>query len=253
VLTPSSSVINSAPSGSSNQAFVVGMPVAHQSPTASISGPDTTLPSIEMSPEVASSSVSSRSHLRTPSVSVSPPPRPLTGPASDVAHFHRSVSESSINLADIAAALPQDPIRSARQQSEPLLPSGRTRTPRVSRARRSLSPDDRKYDPAEERPPNDRFNQEEFQLALRQARSLPTELARVLGSITVQPDSILERLRQQAVRLSSFEAPPTRTVGFVGDTGVGEFEPEASSRRTIHFTDHGDSIFQGRVVSLTHC
>ncbi|KAF4487271.1 Nuclear GTPase SLIP-GC [Colletotrichum fructicola Nara gc5] len=51
-----------------------------------------------------------------------------------------------------------------------------------------------------------------------------SRLARVLGSspLHIDPDSAIKRLHKRARDLSRFQCPPTRTVGFVGDSGVGK-------------------------------
>jgi ABC-type transport system involved in Fe-S cluster assembly fused permease/ATPase subunit len=75
-----------------------------------------------------------------------------------------------------------------------------------------------------EEPPADRFFQASFQEALTDAKSLMAWLVGVLESsnLHLEPDSTIRLLRQQAQELASFQCPPTRTVGFVGDSGVGK-------------------------------
>ena len=53
------------------------------------------------------------------------------------------------------------------------------------------------------------------------------QLARVLGSsaLHLEPDSTMRTLRERADELARFRCPPTRTVGLVGDSGVGMGSP----------------------------
>jgi hypothetical protein len=50
-----------------------------------------------------------------------------------------------------------------------------------------------------------------------------SELTGVLGSshILVDPDSAMQRFHKEAKDLAQFQCPSSRTVGFVGDSGVG--------------------------------
>ncbi len=49
-------------------------------------------------------------------------------------------------------------------------------------------------------------------------------LAGVLGSgsLHLEPDTAIRRLKKQAEKMARFQLPATRTVGLVGDSGVGE-------------------------------
>jgi hypothetical protein len=96
---------------------------------------------------------------------------------------------------------------------------------RGSRRRRSSSRlDDPIHDIKNEKPPNDRFHNPTFQGAFREAKALMAGFRDTLGSNSLhyEPDSVMQRLHQQAAKLAHFECPSTRTVGFVGDSGVGK-------------------------------
>lgn len=75
--------------------------------------------------------------------------------------------------------------------------------------------------------PHDRFHHPDVQSAFLEAKTLMSRLGRVLGSnpLHIDPDSAIKRLYKRAKDLSRFQCPPTRTVGFVGDSGVGKELP----------------------------
>jgi len=68
-----------------------------------------------------------------------------------------------------------------------------------------------------------RFHDAAVQQALVDAKSLISRMRDVLGSsiLHTDPDSTIRRLHLRAENLATFQCPSTRTVGFVGDTGVG--------------------------------
>lgn len=76
----------------------------------------------------------------------------------------------------------------------------------------------------EEELPSDRYHEASFQGALASTKQLMCDLSRVLGSgsIHLEPDSVMRSLHERAELLGRFEPPSTRTIGFVGDTGVGK-------------------------------
>ncbi|TID05081.1 Nuclear GTPase SLIP-GC [Colletotrichum higginsianum] len=76
----------------------------------------------------------------------------------------------------------------------------------------------------DEKPPSNRFHDPTVQQAFGEAKTLMSSLANALGSssLHVNPDSTIQRLHRQAQDLSRFQCPSTRTVGFVGDSGVGK-------------------------------
>lgn len=81
------------------------------------------------------------------------------------------------------------------------------------------------YNVQAEAPPEDRRINEQFQQAFAGAKGVMTRLVAVLGSgfLHTEPDSTMRRLHGKAAELAGFDCPPTRTVGFVGDSGVGKF------------------------------
>ncbi|KAI1423392.1 hypothetical protein F5Y12DRAFT_757515 [Xylaria sp. FL1777] len=141
-----------------------------------------------------------------------------------------SAARPGIDITDISNAL-REVAEGRDSRSSPLLDP----VPRSSispapgrlgtRRRRSSSRNNlEKHDVRNEAPPNDRFNLPSFQKALHDTRRSMTELVNVLGSSAVhnEPDSVMERLHNQAKNLSQFECPSKRTVGFVGDSGAGK-------------------------------
>jgi hypothetical protein len=217
--------------------------------------PDVPLPSIE--PDVASSSDSTPTPTGSvasqragpPSVSINPPPEVGV----DARAMHSASSASPV-----ASMLSSPPGASASGQSllQPdaesnasvgifamrgaLAGSVSSRVPspggddlvhdnprRVSGSRRRRSSSRTPlvvHDVASEEPPDDPFNQPDFQKGFTDAKAAIGNLAGVLssGSLHNQPDSKIRRLHAQAVELSAFQCPPTRTVGFVGNSGVGK-------------------------------
>ncbi|KAH8664648.1 hypothetical protein BX600DRAFT_464800 [Xylariales sp. PMI_506] len=80
------------------------------------------------------------------------------------------------------------------------------------------------HDVKDEKPPNDRFLNPEFQKSFETAKRIMSDLATTLASssLHVEPDSTMQRLHQRAGQLANFRCPSTRIVGFVGDSGVGK-------------------------------
>ncbi|OAP58566.1 hypothetical protein AYL99_07656 [Fonsecaea erecta] len=99
-----------------------------------------------------------------------------------------------------------------------------TRSPRSASRRRSGSHVDLTHKVAEEEPPPSQFHAPEFQREFGHARNLVNHLVNVLASSSLhnETQSGIGALYQQAVALSRFQKPSTRTVGLVGDQGVGK-------------------------------
>lgn len=76
----------------------------------------------------------------------------------------------------------------------------------------------------DENPPDAVFHVREVQEALVSAKSVPSNMLNVLSASDLhrEPGSVIESLRQQAMRLSAFQLPSSRIVGLVGDSGVGK-------------------------------
>ncbi|KAK7422489.1 hypothetical protein QQZ08_009479 [Neonectria magnoliae] len=217
---------------------------------------DLPIPSIEdrdssTSASGVTSTTSSRSsHLRTPSVSVTPPAPTLCaqssasdsrrdettsearsksdGVESALQRMRLSSPDGIANLSDVNDAI--DAVaRGSDSRSMSLAPEGsNTRdesdTPqRKARRRRSSSkafilP----HDVKDEELPQDAFHSPSFQNALRNSKHLMLTTRDVLGSNALHndPDSTMKRLYVEAGNLACFKYPSTRTVGFVGDSGV---------------------------------
>jgi hypothetical protein len=152
---------------------------------------------------------------------------------------------SSMNMAGLRNALEDSPggiPRTPTRSRSPLLrPSsagvGRDSlspepSPSPGRRRRSSSQvNQMPHDVRDEEPPQDRFHEPEFQRAFADAKSLVASLARVLERHGSDPeqDSPIRDLHRRAKELAQFRCPPTRTVGLVGDSGVGASPPPLSS------------------------
>ncbi|KAM0187534.1 hypothetical protein ACHAPI_011071 [Fusarium lateritium] len=149
--------------------------------------------------------------LRTPSVSVTPPPAPRFRDESQdlVTAGIQNIRLSEANERNTTSALSPEPGRS------------RTGTPRARR--RSNSAVDR-HNVADEKLPQDAFHSPEFQQAFQDAKQLMSNIEAALGSSDIhnEPESAMRKLHQEASRLADFQYPATRTVGFVGDSGVGK-------------------------------
>ncbi|KLO81585.1 Uncharacterized protein Y057_7563 [Fusarium fujikuroi] len=162
---------------------------------------DTPLPSTEGITETNSSPPSNRH--RTPSVSLTPP-----GGTREETHGLTSAIHN-IRLSDTNghASLSPEPRRS------------RNGTPR---RRRSSTGAVQQHDVADEELPDDAFHSPEFQGAFRDAKQLMSNIQSVLGSSNVHEgsESTMRKLHEDAGKLAAFEYPATRTVGFVGDSGV---------------------------------
>ncbi|KAK6859171.1 hypothetical protein PG995_005024 [Apiospora arundinis] len=213
------------------------------------------LPSIEPIEEGIARSRSSETastHVRTPSVSLTPPT------SSDSSHGRvrvsprlRSVRDDDdlgsidarlqnlnidrhtskpMAMSELVDALNSISSEANSQTPRLLTPEAQRSTdgtplPRRARRRRSsskVSPEF--YDVRDEKAPNDRFNEPTFQSAFRDARTLMSDLRHTLASssLHIEPDSAMKRLHLEAEELSNFHCPPSRTVGFVGDSGVGK-------------------------------
>ncbi|KAG5797244.1 hypothetical protein H9Q69_003713 [Fusarium xylarioides] len=164
---------------------------------------DTPLPSTEGITETSCSPPSNRH--RTPSVSLTPP-----GGTREESHGLTSAI-NNIRLSDTNghASLSPEPRRS------------RNGTPR---RRRSSTGAAQQHDVADEELPDDAFHSTEFQGAFRDAKQLMSSIQSVLGSSNIHEgsESTMRKLHEEAGELAAFEYPATRTVGFVGDSGVGK-------------------------------
>ena len=184
---------------------------------------------------------SSISRLRTPSVSITPPPatrtqgtpvRSRNGSSQEevvrgMNHMRLSEQNGVDNLSDVAEAVDRV-ARGSDSRAVSLTPeptASRAGTPRQRRrSRRSSSGVGRlPHSVLDEELPQDAFHSPEFQQAFRDAKQLMSTVEGVLGSSSLHnsPESTIRRLHKEAGELARFEYPSTRTVGFVGDSGVG--------------------------------
>ncbi|KAI8626501.1 hypothetical protein F5Y19DRAFT_225367 [Xylariaceae sp. FL1651] len=208
----------------------------------------------------SSTSQTPSAHGRIPSVSLSPPEQGRGSGLNDMGSVDRELAQlrlsastsasssaatprrsntstntkTDMNMGAMAAAL--NNLDSDRSASGLLTPSLGSRSPLnddaalltpspSSRYRRSGRAAAETHNVRDETPPNDRFNAAPFQSALSDARKLMGEFANVLGSGALhhEPGSVVGSLYARAQELSGFECPSRRTVGFVGNSGTGEF------------------------------
>jgi surface antigen len=195
---------------------------------------DVPLPSIEGSSIGSSGGVPlsrGTTHSRTPSVALTPPPAG-TPENLRAAHASRRTSNSiddRLGMSDVAAAIEGvgrdsgSPGVFLRPESPAVENSSSSR--RASRRRSSSRINTAIHDVKDEELSNDRFNEATFQEAFSDAKRLMAELTAVLSSNTInhELDSTMRQLHEQASKLARFHCPSTRTVGFVGDSGVGKY------------------------------
>ncbi len=82
--------------------------------------------------------------------------------------------------------------------------------------------------------PAEPFYDVDFQSSLKKAQKLARKVRDCLGEceVALQQGSSLYKLRQEAVRLSSFKCPNKRLIGVVGNSGQGKAHFTISSTRT---------------------
>jgi hypothetical protein len=200
-------------------------------------------PSIEGSPTDSSGGANisrgpGTAHSRTPSLSLTPPltnapedlrSRPATRGAANSIDGRLGMSE----LADAIEGVARNSDSSGallRPQSPALDNSSSQR--RVSRRRSSSRTNIAPHNVMDEEPPNDRFHQPTFQQAISDAKQVMSKLTDVLSSSSIRndPDSAMRQLYETAGKLANFHCPSTRKVGFVGDSGVGEYSLRSKNR-----------------------
>ncbi|KIW96149.1 uncharacterized protein Z519_03216 [Cladophialophora bantiana CBS 173.52] len=110
---------------------------------------------------------------------------------------------------------------------------------RRSGSRVDLTP----HNVTEEEPPDATFHDPDFQLQLAISKGLVEDLVSILerSSLHNEPESRIRGLYLQAVKLSRYQHPSTRTVGLVGDTGVGKSSLLNSLLDRIGFARTGNS------------
>jgi hypothetical protein len=97
-------------------------------------------------------------------------------------------------------------------------------SPGSASRRRSRTPADRTpHAITDEEPPHQRFYDPDVQLQLAISKGLVQDLVYALESSSLhdEPESRIKALYAQAIELSQYQNPSVRTVGLVGDSGVG--------------------------------
>ncbi|KAF4497513.1 hypothetical protein FAGAP_6314 [Fusarium agapanthi] len=176
---------------------------------------DTPLPSTEGIAEVNSSPASHRH--RTPSVSLTPPGGTRGESYGLTSAIHNIRLSDTNGTLQLMVKIPLTRPGHASLSPEPI--RSRNGTPR---RRRSSTGAAEQHDVADEEVPDDAFHSPEFQGAFRDAKQLMSNIQSVLGSSNIHegPESTMRKLHEEAGKLAAFEYPATRTVGFVGDSGV---------------------------------
>jgi hypothetical protein len=183
------------------------------------------------------------SHSRTPSLSLTPPADASETRDSlhtdrqqgDLASRATNSIDGRLGMSEISAAI--DSIARGSRRHEALLhaesPAGDNSSThrRASRRRSSSRISTVPHDVTDEDPPSDPFHDPTFQQAFSDAKRFMSDLTAVLSSSTLhsEPDSTMRRLHEEAGNLARFICPSTRTVGFIGDSGVGEFDLTGSN------------------------
>ncbi|KAM0324397.1 hypothetical protein ACHAQA_008179 [Verticillium albo-atrum] len=127
-------------------------------------------------------------------------------------------------MSGMAAAL-TDAANTQGQRPKNMAPLPLSPSPEPRRRRSGSAVTQIKYVVEDEEPPMfQRFFETSFQDAFGQAKNLMLEVRDVLQSSSLheEPDSIMQQLHAKSLKLASFRCPSTRTVGFVGDSGVGK-------------------------------
>jgi hypothetical protein len=75
--------------------------------------------------------------------------------------------------------------------------------------------------------PAEPYYDQRFQTALKQGTQLAGQVATCLERCPVvhDPESSLHKLRREALTLSEYKSPTTRTIGIIGKSGSGKFLP----------------------------
>ena len=179
---------------------------------------DVPIPSIEGHIDYTSDEATvsrASSHSRTPSLSLTPPP----------SHGSEVLDSPHSERGALAPRRTTDSIEGRLGMSTESPSGGNGPSNQRSHRTRSRSPGEApRHNVEDEVPPQDRFHDPTFQEAFSDTRRFISELADVLASsvLHLDPDSTTRRLHEKAADLAHFRCPPTRTVGFVGDSGVGK-------------------------------
>jgi hypothetical protein len=104
-------------------------------------------------------------------------------------------------------------------------PGGANRPYSSSRRRSSSHVERAQHRVEEEVPPHDEFHDSAFQQKFTGVKRVVADLANILENSPLrnEAESAIAGLHLRARDLGSFQCPSTRTVGLVGDSGVGEY------------------------------
>ncbi|KAI3399760.1 hypothetical protein diail_5828 [Diaporthe ilicicola] len=182
--------------------------------------------------------------LSSPAISVSPPPPENTMTTTDAStqNARSTSSASEMQNPGISSRSSPEDSRSGLDMralgpvlDEAANTSNSNRAPQPSaslpvtpwgpsRRRSSPRPEPVRHQVEDEVPPSDAFHEPAFQRRLEDTKTVLGGLERVLcsGSIHLEPDSTMKSLHERVQQLSRFQPLSTRTVGFVGDSGVGK-------------------------------
>jgi hypothetical protein len=138
---------------------------------------------------------------------------------------HRSSESTSPSPSPYASGTPSSIAFSRESSLHPDVE--RAATPRVrstSRRRSSSAATFPVHRVEDEVPPPEPFHNPEFQNAFREAKQLMNDLSNTLASSNLysEPNSTLGTFFERLNVLRHFECPKRRTVGLVGDSGVGK-------------------------------
>jgi hypothetical protein len=92
-----------------------------------------------------------------------------------------------------------------------------------SESERSSDADDELYDVRQESLPSAPIYDQRLQTGLKDVKSHLADLVHAMGAsgLAHDPNSSLHKLRSDTKKISEFQYPERRTVGFIGDSGVG--------------------------------
>lgn len=130
------------------------------------------------------------------------------------------MTEVAVAIANVASSAPAEGALFPQSPEPPSSSTARRTGRRRTSSRADLAP----HSVADEEPPLNRFHDPVVQQGFRDAMTLTRSLTNILesSSLHTDPDSIMRLLHRRASDLSNSQLPSTRTVGFVGDSGVGE-------------------------------
>ncbi|KAF4626102.1 hypothetical protein G7Y89_g12058 [Cudoniella acicularis] len=166
-------------------------------------------------------------HSRTPSLSLTPPVDEGMGGGPASRRATGSIDDR-LGMSEVATAIERIAIGSDNPgvslRPESPAASNDSSHRRASRRRSSSRINMPPHDVVDEELPHDRFHEPTFQQAFLDAKRSVSKLTDVLSSSSIhnEPDSTMRRLHEEADKLAGFQCPSTRTVGFVGDSGVGK-------------------------------